>query len=73
MNRKDECIAVANELTPYQDLRGFDLRGQMEGASLLLTISRTTLTIGGPLTSRFCGHQGSEEAEDVETFSQNKD
>ncbi|KAK6732228.1 hypothetical protein RB195_016547 [Necator americanus] len=33
MNRKEECLAVTNELALYQDLCGFDLRGHMRVAS----------------------------------------
>ncbi|KAK6728747.1 hypothetical protein RB195_006038 [Necator americanus] len=33
MNRKEECLAVTNELALYQDLCGFDLRSHMRFAS----------------------------------------
>ncbi|VDO25024.1 unnamed protein product [Heligmosomoides polygyrus] len=31
INRKEECIAVTQELAPYVDLCGFDLRGRAQG------------------------------------------
>ncbi|KAK6747411.1 hypothetical protein RB195_000544 [Necator americanus] len=40
------------------------------GASLL--VSGATLTTAGPLTSRFCGYQGSEEGDDAETLARIK-
>ncbi|KAK6752964.1 hypothetical protein RB195_004013 [Necator americanus] len=60
MNRKEECIAVTNDLAPYQDLCRFCPTGSEAGASLLVTTSGATLTTGGPLTSRFRGYQAQD-------------